>query len=494
MTDFLVVAPVLVPLIGGALLVMAWGRVFIGRVVSILTAAAVAGLAFYALFMVRDGGIVATSLGDWPGPFGIVLVADLFSTMMVAATALVAVASLGLTLLAQEQWQERYIYPFMLLLLAGVNGVFMTGDIFNLFVFFEVSLLATYALMAIGGRGLQMEAAFKFVVINVVSSTFFLMGIGLLYGLVGTLNMAHISIRVASAENAGLITAVGGLLLVTFGIKAAVIPLHFWLPGAYTHIPSGVAAFFSGVLTKVGIYSMIRVFTLVLGHDPGFFQPVFLTLAGLSMGLGVMGATAQRDMRSILSWHIISQIGYMVMGLGLYSVASVSGAIFFILHHMPVKSALFLVAGSVERLTGTGELYKLGGLGRLYPWLGGLFLIPALSLAGVPPFSGFWGKVALIQASFSLGNYAIAAVAVAVSFMTLFSMMKIWQWVFWGEMKEGSYQRNYYAFLVPIVLLASITVVLAFAAEGLHDITTEAARQLMDPTDYIDAVNLALIE
>ena len=497
MTDFLIVAPVLVPLVGGVLLVAAWGRLPIARAVSLLTAFAVAGLAFYTLFMVRTDGIIATSLGDWPGPFGIVLVADLFSTLMVCATALVAIASLGLTMLAQERWQERYVYPLMLLLLAGVNGVFMTGDIFNLFVFFEVTLLGSYALMAIGGRKLQMEAAFKYVVINVVSSTFLLIGIGLLYGELGTLNMAHLSIRVASAEDQGIITAAAVLLLVSFGIKAAVIPLHFWLPGGYTHIPSGVASFFGGVLTKVGVYSMIRVFTLVLGHDQDFFQPIILTLAGLSMALGAIGAMAQREMRTLLSWDIISQVGYMVMGLGLFSVASVSAAIFFILQYMPVKAALFMVAGSVERLKGTGDLYRLGGLARSYPWLAGLFLIPALSLAGVPPFAGFWGKLALLQASFSLsssGGYAIAAVALAVSLITLFVMMKIWQWAFWGESREGPYRGSYYPFLAPIAFMGLFVVVLAFAAGGLHDITTEAARQLMDPTDYIDAVKLALVE
>ena len=222
----------------------------------------------------------------------------------------------------------------------------------------------------------------------------------------------------ASAEDQSIITAVAVLLLVAFGIKAALIPLHFWLPGAYSHIPSGVAVFFGGVLTVVGVYSMVRVFALVLGHDQAFFQPILLTMAGLSMWFGALGAIAQRDFRTLLSWDIISQVGYMIMGLALFTVASVSAAIFFILQYMLVKAALFLVAGSVERLKGTGDLYRLGGLARVYPLLAASFLIPALSLAGVPPFSGFWGKLALLQASFDLatvGGYAIGAVALAAS-------------------------------------------------------------------------------
>ena len=501
MTDFLLVAPVLVPLSGGVLLIAAWGRLLLARAVSLLVASAVAGLAFHTLFLVRDNGILASSLGDWPGPFGIVLVADLFSTAMVSAAALVAIASLGLTMLAQHRWQQRYVFPFMLLLLAGVNGAFMTGDIFNLFVFFEVTLLASYGLMAIGARKLQMEAAFKYVVINVVASTFLLMGIGLLYGELGTLNMAHLSIRAAAAQQEGVITAVAVLLLVAFGIKAAVVPLHFWLPGAYTHIPSGVAVFFGAVLTKVGVYSMVRIFTLVLGHEQDFFQPVFLTMAGLSIGFGALGAVAQRDLRSILTWDIISQVGYMLMGLALFTVASVSAGIFFMLQYMPVKAALFSVAAAVERFKGAGELHRLGGLARSYPLLAVLFLVPALSLSGVPPFSGFWGKLGLVQAGLQLstpGAYAIVAVALSGSLVTLFVMFKIWQWAFWGEPRDTldkpDQPVNIYVFALPIAFVGLVTVVLAFAAGGLYDITTEAARQLMDPSQYVDAVNLALLE
>ena len=501
MTDFLLVAPVLVPLAGGALLIAVWGRVLLAKVVSLLVAATVAGLAFYTLFHVRDSGIMASNLGDWPAPFGIILVADLFSAATVAAASLVAMASFGIIILAQRQWQQRYIFPFMLLLLAGVNGAFMTGDIFNLFVFFEVTLLASYALMAIGGGKLQMEAAFKYVVINVVASTFLLVGIGLLYGELGTLNMAHLSIRVATAQQDGVITAVAALLLVAFGIKAAVIPLHFWLPGAYSHIPSGVAVFFGAVLTKVGIYSIIRIFTLVLGHDQDFFQPILLTVAGLSISFGAFGAMAQRNIRSILTWDIISQVGYMLMGVALFTVASVSAGIFFMLQYMPVKAALFSVAATVERLRGTGDLGRLGGLARAYPILATLFLVPALSLSGVPPFSGFWGKLALLQSAFQLGGvgaYAIAAVALMGSLVTLFVMFKIWQWAFWGEPRETndnpSSPLRAHAFAIPIAFVAIVTLVLAFAAGGLHDITTEAAQQLLDPTQYVDAVNLALLE
>ena len=501
MTDFLLVAPVLVPLAGAVLLVAPWTRPRVGGWVALAVGLIVLGLAFHTLFMVQREGIQATNLGDWPGPFGIVLVADLFSTGTVVAASLVAVVSLAVVMLSQDLAERKYILPFMLFLLAGVNGAFMTGDIFNLFVFFEVTLLASYALIAIGAGRLRTEAAFKYVVINVIGSTFLLMGIGLLYGELGTLNMAHLAIRAESAENGAVVTAVAALLMAAFGIKAALIPFHFWLPGAYAQLPSGVAVFFGAVLTKVGVYSMIRVFTLVLGHDQDYVQPLLFVMAGLSIVLGALGAVAQRDIRSILTWDIISQVGYMIMGLALFTTASVGAAIFFMLQYMPAKAALFSVAAAVEKLRGTGNISRLGGLARAYPLLSALFLVPAMSLGGIPPLSGFWGKLAILESALRLNTpsaYALAGVALVGSLLTLFAMFRIWQSVFWGEDKrnnrESTALSTAYLYAVPIAVVASATVVLAVAAAGLHDITSEAAQQLLDPTQYVDAVNPALLE
>ncbi|MQF69077.1 Na+/H+ antiporter subunit D [SAR202 cluster bacterium AD-804-J14_MRT_500m] len=499
MTNFLIVAPVLIPLSGGVVLVAAWGRLRFSRALAGLTLLLLMTVGFHNLYWVRSSGITATSLGDWPAPFGIVLVADLFSALMVCAASLAALAVVVFTVFAHDRWQEKYILPIMLLVLAGVNGAFMTGDIFNLFVFFEVTLIGSYALMAIGGGQLQMEAAFKYVVINVFASTLFLIGVGLLYGEVGTLNMAHISQRVAASEEQGVITAVGMLLLVAFGIKAAVAPFHFWLPGAYTYIPSGVASFFGGVLTNLGVYAMVRVFTLVLGHDANLFQPVFISIACLSMGLGAFGALAQRELRNLFSWDIISQVGYMVMGLGLFSVASLGGAIFFMVQYIPVKTSLFLCAGTIEKLCGTGDLSKLGGLARVYPILGAVFLIPALSLAGVPPFSGFWGKLALVQsgiAGASWESYTVVAFALFSSFVTLLVMTKIWQWAFWGNPKRNypPVRGSQIMLIVPTALIGMCTIILVFGAGELLDITMDAARQLIYTEDYINAVNLVLVK
>lgn len=499
MSNFLIVAPVLIPLSGGVVLVAAWGRSQFSRLLAGLTVLLLVIVGFFNLYLVRSDGIKVTSLGDWPAPFGIVLVADLFSALMVLAASLAALAAVIFIVFAHDLWQQKYILPIMLMVLAGVNGAFMTGDIFNLFVFFEVALIGSYALMAVGGRKLQMEAAFKYVVINVFASTLFLIGVGLLYAEVGTLNMAHISQRVSASGEQNIITAAGMLLLVAFGIKAAVSPFHFWLPGAYTYIPSGVASFFGGVLTKLGVYAMVRVFTLVLGHDANLYQPIFISIACLSMVVGSFGALAQRELRNLFTWDIISQVGYMIMGLGLFSVASLGGAIFFIVQYIPVKTSLFLCAGTIEKLCGTGDMSKLGGLARVSPILGVVFLVPALSLAGVPPFSGFWGKLALVQsgiAGATWESYTTVAFALVSSLVTLLVMSKIWQSVFWGDPTRNclSIRGNQMALILPTALVGLGTIILVFAAGGLLDITMDAARQLIHTDDYINAVNLVLVK
>jgi multicomponent Na+:H+ antiporter subunit D len=494
--DFLAVAPLVVPLAGGVLLIATWGRVGLARVVSVAASLGVSVLGFYSLYEVRQDGIFVTTLGDWPGPFGIVLVSDVLSTLMVGVTGLMAALSFLFTMVAQERWQERYIYPFMLLLLAGVNGAFITGDLFNLFVFFEVTLLSSYALMAIGARRLQMEAAFKYVVINVISSAFLLVGVGLLYGELGTLNMAHLALRAETAGDPAMVTTVGMLLVVAFGIKAAIVPLHFWLPGAYSYIPWSVAAFFGAVLTKVGVYAMVRVFGLILDHDIDFFRPLLLSLAGVSMVVGALGAVAQKEIRKVLTWDIVSQVGFMVMGLGLYSAGGMSAAIFFMAQYMPIKLALFLTAGWVEKVRGTGEMGRLGGLARLYPLSATLFLLPALSLAGVPPLSGFWGKFFLLQAGFEAEQYAVVGAAVGTSLVTLYAMIRVWREAYWGEPKEQIVvsPKASPALLAPIILATLMGGVLVFGASGLHDITNEGAAAIVDPAMYIDAVDLAVTE
>jgi multicomponent Na+:H+ antiporter subunit D len=333
--------------------------------------------------------------------------------------------------------------------------------------------------------------------LNLVSSALFLAGAGLLYGLAGTLNMADLAVKLRSTTEHGLTTAVAMLFFIAFAIKAAAFPLFFWLPASYHTPPVAVAAIFSGLLTKVGVYSLIRTFTLLFVGDAEYTHGLILVIAGLTMVTGVLGAVAQYDFRRLLAFHIVSQIGYLLMGLGLFTAAALTAAVYFMIHVTVAKAALFLVSGVVATLRGSYDLKKLGGTSEAHPWLSILFIIPALSLAGIPPLSGFFAKLALIQAGLEIGQFAIVATALAVSLLTLFSMTKIWAEAFWKESpreheSDESKPRlspTVAALLFgPIAVMALILVIVGVGAESVLALALRAGEQLMNPDEYIQTV------
>ncbi len=449
---------------------------------------------------VWQNGIQAAQMDAWPAPFGITIVADLFSAIMVAIAGFMGLAVAVYSLATMDRQREAFgYYPLLHILLMGVCGAFLTGDLFNLYVWFEVMLMASFVLMALGGERAQMEGAIKYVTINLISSAIFLAAVGMLYGVIGTLNMADLAQKLRATPRLDLLTTVAMLFLIAFGIKAAVFPLFFWLPASYHTPPVAVSAIFAGLLTKVGVYALIRVFTLLFVQDIANTHTIILALAGLTMVTGVLGAMAQNEFRRILSFHIISQIGYMILGLGFFTTAAVAGSIFYIIHHIIVKTNLFLISGAVHRLQATYELKKLGGIYAAKPGLSILFLIPALSLAGLPPLSGFFAKLTLVQAGLQTQYYLLVAIALAVSLLTLFSMTKIWSEAFWkqapetpdtGEAAGAISESRVSRFLVilPIAALALGTVLIGLAAEPLYILASRAAEQLMNPAEYIQAV------
>ncbi len=498
--NLLLTAPILIPFLTAILLLFVWKRPSIQRVLNVIGATVLLGSGISLLTGIWTTGIQATQIGDWPSPFGITLAADLFSAIMVLMAGLVgfsvAIYSLGAT---DSQRESFGYYPLLHLLLMGVNGSFLTGDIFNLYVWFEVMLISSFVLLELGGEKAQIEGAVKYVALNLVSSALFLTAVGILYGALGTLNMADLARRIQALDSPGFMTTVAILFFLAFGIKAAVFPLYFWLPASYHTCPLPVSAIFAGLLTKVGVYALIRVFTLVFVHDPMITHKLILATAALTMLSGVLGAVAQNEFRRILSFHIISQIGYMIMGLGLYTALGLAGSIFYIVHHIIVKTNLFLISGCVHRIQGSYDLKKLGGLYRSKPWLGLLFLIPALSLAGLPPLSGFWGKLLLLQSGIDNQDYLVVAVALLVSLLTLYSMTKIWNEVFWKNRPPGedyksspadsaANRASWVALLLPVILLALLTLAIGLGAESLSSLASSAAEQLMDPTEYIHRV------
>jgi multicomponent Na+:H+ antiporter subunit D len=386
----------------------------------------------------------------------------------------------------------------LLILLMGVCGAFLTGDLFNLYVWFEVLLMASFVLLTLGGERGQIEGGFKYVTLNLIASTLFLTALGLVYGMTGTLNMAALAQSLPTAPYPGLILTVSMLFLVGFGIKAAAFPLFFWLPASYHTPPVAVSAVFIGLLTKVGVSALLRLFTLLFMQDTAFTHTLILVVAGCTMVTGVLGAVAQNEFRRILAFHSVSQVGYMLMGLGLFTPLALAGALYFMIHHSVVKTNLFLVSGVVYEMQGSYELKKLGGQYRAFPALAALFLVSALSLAGAPPFSGFFAKLSLVQAGLALGHYAIVGVSLAVGALTLFSMVKIWAEVFWkappaapggGEATMYAIPRRRLAVLLtPVAVLALTTVLLGVLAEPVLTLVTRAAAQLLDPTEYITRV------
>lgn len=499
--NILLVLPIAIPLATMSVLVLASRPLALqktlgvaGPCLSLLAGGGLLGAVWY-------DGIQVLQVGSWPAPFGITLVADLFSSIMVVLAGLMGLAvAVYSTTSVDEARQSFGFYPLMNLLLMGVCGAFLAGDVFNLYVWFEVMLMASFVLLALGGERPQLEGALKYVTLNFVASAIFLAAIGILYAATGTLNMADLAHKLRDFENGRIVTVLAMLFLVAFGIKAAIFPLFFWLPASYHTPPAAVSAIFAGLLTKVGVYALIRVFTLMFVSDVAFTHTLLLAIAGLTMVTGVLGAVAQTEFRRILSFHIVSQIGYMIMGLALFTPLALAGSVFYIIHHIVVKTNLFLVSGVAERACGSGRLTNLGGLYKGYPLLAVLFLISAMSLSGMPPLSGFFAKLTLVRAGLESEQYLIVAAALAVGLLTLFSMTKIWAEAFWKPLPEqaagaetnvvGISRRpaNDLSLILPMLLLAGVTVSVGVAAGPIMTLSMRAAEQLLDPDGYIEAV------
>lgn len=499
--NLLLPLPIIIPMLVGSIALLAYRSLAAQRWLSVIGSAALLGSAIWLFIQVEQNGIRAAQIGNWPAPYGITLVADLFSAIMLVLTGIIGLAAAVYSLATANPSHETFGYhPLYQFLLMGVCGAFLTGDLFNLYVWFEVMLMASFVLLALGGERGQMEGAIKYVTLNLMASALFLAALGLLYGLAGTLNMADLAHKfsnIPSTEQPGLITTLAILFLIAFGIKAAVFPLFFWLPASYHTPPVAVSAVFAGLLTKVGVYALIRVFTLLFVHETSFTHNLILIIAGLTMVTGVLGAVAQKDMRRLLSFHIISQIGYLMMGLGLFTPLGLASAVFFTFHVSIAKTALFFVSGALQRLYGTFDLKKLGGAYQSMPVLAMLFLISALSLAGLPPLSGFFAKLGLIQAGLAQKSYIIVTVALGVSLLTLFSMIKIWNEAFWKPRADSDETvqelhpasgKTWATIIAPIALLAAITLGLGLFASPAFALALRAGEQLMNPSAYIQAV------
>ena len=493
MNSALVPLPIVIPMFAAALTVIFYRFRLVQRTITLSALSASVVISIALLVQADENDVVKMDAGGWPAPLGVTYVVDRLSGIMLVTSSLMLLIVM-LYAIGQHGVEDHHVGfdPIYLVLAAGVSASFVTGDMFNLFVAFEMMLAASYVLLTLGGRADQVRSGMTYVVISLVASAMFITALALLYASTGTVNMADLSERIPELSP-GVRTGFSLLLILVFGVKAGLFPLFFWLPDSYPTAPGPVTAIFAGLLTKVGVYAIIRTQTLLF--PPESQQgTALLIIGGLTMVVGVLGALAQDDLKRLLSFHIVGQIGYMIFGLGLFTVAGISAVVFYIVQTILVKTNLFLVAGLIDRHTGTSRISRVGGVVRSAPIIACYFAVPALSLAGLPPSSGFAGKFALVDAGARSSQWAIIVVALIVSLLTLFSMTKIWAGVFWGDpesappLEEGRMNGGPSLMVVATGLTVALSIAYVVFAGPIFELAERAGSDLMNPTAYLEAV------
>ncbi|MCH8521282.1 proton-conducting transporter membrane subunit [Glycocaulis sp.] len=490
--NILVILPIVVPLIAAGLCAVLWLRPTLQRWATLAGMVALAASAFGLLLAVMEQGVLATQPGNWAAPFGISVVADPLSALGVAAASLVALAVAVYAFRGVDtNALHGGFFPLFCGLMVGVNGSFLTGDIFNLYVWFEVLLVCAIGLLVVHREGVNLDAAVKYAALNLFGTILFLTGVAFVYGSTGTLNFAELSTILPAMEVTPGITFALVLFLLALGVKAAAFPLFFWLPIAYHTAPPVVSALFGALLTKVGIYAAMRVFMLLYQGATGTIGDVVIFAAAVTMIAGAIAALAQSDIRRMLAFLIVSGMGYLMMGLALSTPEGLSAASFYLIHDILVKAAVFLLAGIVIYATGSADLRKIGGLIRSHPVLAVIFLGAGLSLAGLPPFSGFWGKVVIADAAFAGNEPVLGGIALGVGLITLMCVAKIWMEAFWKAAPEGmalNTARVPLVLMVPAAGLTLISLVIGLYAEPLIELAGLAGQGLADPSAYAEGV------
>ncbi|MCP8616940.1 Na+/H+ antiporter subunit D [Salirhabdus salicampi] len=487
----LAVLPVVIPFLAGILATFFHKRITIVRVFSQIATIISLGVSLWITYYVSQYGTVVLEMGAWQAPYGIVFVADMLAISLVVAINVVATACVFYAPVSLTEEKERFFfYTFYFLLLTGVAGAFLTGDLFNLFVFFEVLLIASYGLIVLGNERVQLRESLKYVLLNLFSSMLFVTAIAFIYSVVGTVNMAQIAERVQVVEQHGILTTIAVLLFFVFATKAAIFPLYYWLPKSYAVPNPVVSALFGALLTKVGIYSILRAFTLIFVHDPEITHQLFLWLAALTMLLGAIGALSTHNVKLIVTYNIIPAVGFMLLGIGLLSETGVAGSVYYLIHDIIIKAALFLIIGAIVALMGTSNLKQMGGFIHHYPFLGWSFFIATLVLAGIPPFSGFIGKLLLIQGGVEQGEFALVIIALFSSLLILLSLMRIFIRGIWGEKDEEMAVNKPLArkFATPVAFLLIFSILLGIGAEWFYPHVELIANELLDPNVYINSI------
>lgn len=490
----IIVWPFLLPILSALVCVLFMGRPSVERRIVIgISAFLQFALALYLGWRAIGQPPMVLHVGGWAPSLGIVLVVDGLAAIMLGLSTFVSLQCVLFSYAEISAAEEQPLrLPLMQLLVAGINLSFITGDLFNLFVAFEIMLVASYALLTLEANDRHIKEAFPYLAVNLFGSTLFLIAAGLAYAVFGTLNFALMSERAASMEMNFPLRLTATLLMVVFGIKAGVFPLYYWLPNSYPILPLSLGAFYSGLLTKVGIYVMLRILGTVFPHGLESIHSLLAWLAGFTMVLAVLGAVSRNFIRGILSFHIVSQIGYMVLAIGFFTPLAIAACIFYVVHHIIVKSSLFLIGGAGMFYNHTDQLDRMGGLWKASPVLGACFLCQAFSLAGVPPLSGFWGKYLIVMVGLDESRYWLVFAAILASILTLVSMLKIWVSAFWADPPpetpiEPSSPRIR-AMTAIVCTFTAVSLGIGFGAEHVMKISRQAADSLLNQEEYRQAV------
>ncbi|MGH2340509.1 Na+/H+ antiporter subunit D [Segnochrobactraceae bacterium EtOH-i3] len=488
--DWLAILPPGLMLVAGAVAVMLRGRPRPQMMVAVGSLALLVIVDALLLARVGTDGPFTMMMGGWLPPFGIAFTVDVAGAALALTAAVVGLAAASYVGFAQDAVAVRHgFFPFLLMLMAGVSGSFLTGDIFNLYVWFEVLLISSFGLLVVGGTAIQLDGAVKYGILNLIATTLFLIAVGLLYGTLGTLNMADIALKLSAAEVEGPIATIAALFLMAFAMKAAAFPLNAWLPAAY-HTPRVVvSAVFGGLLTKVGIYALIRVLAMLMPAERAWLADVIAVIAGATMLIGAFGALAEGNMRRLVGYLVISGVGVLLAGLAIGSEAALSGMVAYAIHSMLATAALYLAVGLAEEAAGSPRLADAGGLWRATPVLAAVSLMLLFALSGLPPFSGFWPKAMLVEAALAGSAGWMATLILVTGFLNTMAAGRVFLFAFWRPAPEGAVRTAPDSgVLVPVVALVFVVTLLGIQPEPLIEVARAGGLGLANPAAYITAV------
>lgn len=488
MSSNLPVFPIFIPLLFAAITIFFKNKISIQKKLTLIANVIVIIFSTISLIKIKDSKILFLEMGNWISPFGITLSLDGLSSILVLTSSIVFLATLIYSFKSIDVASESsFFYPGFLLIMTGINGAFTTGDIFNLFVFYEILLMASYLLLLVGSTKEQLKSSISYILMNVFAGSLFVISVGYLYTIVGSLNMAHISKIITSLDDKRGLYLVGAVMIFVFAMKGALFPLFTWMNRAYAAPPIAVSVIFSALLTKVGLYSIIRTYSLFY-YESTFIKYFLLYLGIISIIVGFIGVIFQKDLKQIVIFNIVISLGIMVVGIVPLNIFSIKGTILYLINDILLKSVLFTIIGIIIYICNAKYISNYGLL-KKYPTLTWTFFITILCLAGIPPFSGFYGKALIIKGLIQ-ENYILGAIVVSFSGLIIFySLIKIFLTVFYGEKNTNiEYKPLSKTLLLPVITILAIAIIIGFSNNIIDTFLSQTTSTILEPEKYIEII------